>query len=174
MRGYNWRNALSDATAVSGVLAGFAIVFIGLILQSQKDLALGSFIYGSWSVTIFANSLGLLLAASAATLFIMSLELSLMGKTFDIWNIPKEYSAFLRKGFKKKWADVCHEQDTLCKKYDNLSRHAYNAAIFSIFAAIGLALAPYNLWVAMLTISMGWIAEFIQISEFGWKPPASE
>jgi hypothetical protein len=171
LRGYNWRNALSDATAVSGILAGFAIAFIGLILQSQKDFLLGSLIYDNWSLTIYANSLGLLLAAFAAALFITSVELSLMAKTFDIWNIPKEYSAFLRKGFKKKWSEVCHDQDAHCKKYDNLSRHAYNCAIFSIFAAMGLTVTPYNLTAGILTTMMGWVAELIQMSLFRWKPP---
>jgi hypothetical protein len=171
LRGYNWRNALSDATAVSGILAGFAIAFIGLILQSQKDLLLGSLTYGNWILIVYTNHLGLLIAGSAAALFITSLEMSLMAKTFDIWEIPKEYSDFLRKGFKKKWSDVCHEQDALCKKYDNLSRHAYNAAVFSIFAAMGLTVAPYNSSVGLVITLMGWVAEFIQICLFRWKPP---
>ncbi len=162
---------LSDGTAVSSILAGFAIAFIGLILQSQKDFVLGPVIFDNQSLTISANSLGLLLAASAAALFITSAELSLMAKTFDIWNIPKGYNAFLRKGFKKKWSKVCDDQDALCNKYYNLSRHAYNFAIFSIFAGMGLTVAPYSLTVGILTWLMGWVAEFIQISLFRWKPP---
>jgi hypothetical protein len=31
-RGYNWRNTLTDFASVSGVLAGFCVAFIGLIL----------------------------------------------------------------------------------------------------------------------------------------------
>jgi hypothetical protein len=174
MAGYNWRDALKDATSVSGILAGFAIAFVGLTLQSQKDLALSTVVTASGSFTITAKTVGLLLSGISATLFIASLELSLEARTFDVWALPKEYEEFLRAGFKKigkSWNEVHAEQNALCRKYADLSRHIYNLGVFSIFLALGFTILPHSFLVGVVVAEIGWFAEIIQMVIFRWKPP---
>lgn len=174
MAGYNWRNALGDATSVSGILAGFAIAFIGLVLQSQKDLTLLTITSVSGGFVLSANLIGLFLSGISATLFIASLEMSLEAKTYDVWALPKEYEEFLRSGFKEikeSWLRTRDEQDTLCRKYTDLSRHLYNLGIFAIFSALGFAILPHSLSIGIIATVIGWVAEIAQILLFRWKPP---
>jgi len=156
LSGHNWRSTIQDSTSVSGVLAGFAIAFVGLILQSHKDLnALG----------ISANSVGLLLSGLSAALFIGSLELSLVAKRYDVWSLPKDYEAFLQRT-QKDWSETRMREDMLCMKYADLGRRLYNIAVFAIFLAIGLTILPYSLLVGVSTTAIGWIVEFAQMVTF--------
>jgi hypothetical protein len=174
LAGYNWRNTLGNATSVSGILAGFAIAFLGLILQSQKDLTLLTITNVSGGFSLSANLIGLFLSAISATLFIASFELSLEAKTFDVWALPKEYEKFLRSEFKKgneSWPRTRNQQDVLCRKYADLSRHLYNIGVFAIFSALGFAILPHSLSIGVAAAAIGWVAEIAQILLFRWKPP---
>jgi len=174
LAGYNWRDTLGDATSVSGILAGFSIAFVGLILQSQKDLTLLTITDVSGGFALSANLIGLFSSGISATLFIASLELSLEAKTYDVWALPKEYEESLRSGFKeieKSWLDTRGEQDALCRKYTNLSRHLYNLGVFAMFSALGFAILPHSLSIGIAAAAIGWMAEIAQILLFRWKPP---
>lgn len=174
MAGYNWRNTLGDATAVSGILAGFAIAFVGLILQSQKDRTLLTITNPSGDFNLSANLIGLFLSSISATLFIASFEFSLEAKTFDVWALPKEYEKLLSSGFEEmneSWPQIRDKQDALCRKYSNNSRHLYNLGIFSIFSALGFAILPYSFSIGITAAVIGWVAEIAQVLLFRWKPP---
>lgn len=174
MAGDNWRNTLGNATAVSGILAGFAIAFVGLILQSQKDLTLLTITNFSGGFVLSANMIGLFVSSISVMLFIASLELSLEAKTYDVWALPKEYDEFLSSGFKEikeSWLRTRAEQDGLCRRYTDLSRHLYNLGVFSIFLALGFAILPHSLSIGIAAAVIGWVAEIVQMRLFRWKPP---
>jgi hypothetical protein len=164
LSGDNWRSTIQDSTSVSGVLAGFAIAFVGLILQSHEDLTLITIAYGGSSFGISANSVALLVSGLSAALFIGSLEFSLAAKRFDVWSLPKDYETFLQRD--SGWPQSRNRQDKLCVKYADLGRRLYNIAIFTIFLALGLTILPYSLLVGVATTAIGWIVEVAQIVTF--------
>ena len=69
-RGRNWRNTLTDYASVSGVLAGFCVAFIGIVLGwSVADTnILGVVTYGNISVLLFGISVCLFIAARARSI----------------------------------------------------------------------------------------------------------
>jgi len=174
LSGYNWRNTLGDATSVSGVLAGFAVAFAGLVLQSQRDLTLATMTCASATFVIYSNSVGLLLSGMSAVFFVSSLEFSLTARSHDVWALPSEYEESLKKGYEAKglkWSVTRDEQDRLCRKYCNRSRLFYNIGIFLIFLALGFTILPYSLVVGMTTSAIGFIFEIVQMLTFRHQSP---
>lgn len=156
--GYNWRNALGDFAATSGLLAGFTLTFIVFIL--------------GWSVAntqlihnVTWGEIGVLLDGVASTLFIAASELFLFSKSFDAWSLPDKYEKFLEDGFKeegKDWSAIRQENLKKCFKYQRRGRFCYNLGIFLTFFAIFFVIGPYNLPVAAIVGGLGIGLELFQ------------
>jgi len=157
--GYNWRNTLSDFASVSGILAGFCVTFIGIILgwdlanvKIYKDIT-----FGNISVSFFGVS---------AVLFISASELLLHSKTFDIFGCPKDYREWLEKGMPEiDWEEMYKENNEKMQTYYNLGKLCYNCAIFMLYAGLFLAITPYNVYVALSVFFLGVILQFLQFGK---------
>jgi hypothetical protein len=149
--GYNWRNALGDFAATSGVLAGFTLTFIVFIL--------------GWSVanTKFVNGvtwgeIGVLLNGIASVLFVTASEFLLSSKSYDAWSLPEKYESFLKKGFKKKrinWNAIRNDNLQKCLKYQGWGRTCFNFGIFLMFFSFFFVIGNYNLTIAVLISGLG-------------------
>jgi len=154
--GYNWRNALASFAATSGVLAGFCITFIALILGgSVSDSAIFPG-YAELEVTycqIAVLSLGL-----SAAMFITAAQFLLVAKEFDKYDIPEEF----RKALEEKhdeiyeaWKKSELESDNKCLWYRSSGRCLFNIAIYTMWIGVSAAIVPYDRWVALIVFSVG-------------------
>ncbi len=147
--------------AISGVLAGFCVTFIALILGgrvAQFELPSVRVTYGEISV--------LFLGVSTA-LFICSSELFLLAKEYDVFSLPKSYRHFLKENVvgkaKEKWEAFEDANTRKCRLNEKLARDFYNAAIFLIFFGLLFILLPYNVVIAALVFFTGVILESWQM-----------
>lgn len=158
--GYNWRNTLTHFAAISGVLAGFCVAFIALILGgpvADIEICTGGVTFGQVAVLFFGIS---------TALFICAAELFLYAKEFDVFSIPEPYQKLLKEDCKlkkKAWAEFEDEQTEQCRHNERLGRRCYNSAIFIIFVGLFFAIAPYNLPIAILISGLGILLEAWQI-----------
>jgi hypothetical protein len=158
--GYNWRNTLADFASISGVLAGFSVAFIALILGgpvADFGICTSGVTFGQVAVLLFGISAGL---------FISATELFLHAKESDVFSIPEPYLKLLRENCqlkKKDWAEFEDEQTERCRHNEQLGRRCYNVAIFIIFGGLFFAIAPYNLPIATLVSGIGIILESWQL-----------
>lgn len=127
--GYNWRNTLTDFATIAGILSGFCITFIVLILGgtvADAEIYTSGVTFGRVAVLLFGISTGL---------FICAAELFLHAKEFDIFSIPEPYREILKEDCKKKnknWIDFENEQTEKCRHNEKLGRTCYNFAIFFV------------------------------------------
>lgn len=94
--GYNWRNTLTDFAAIAGILSGFCITFVVLILSgavADAEIYASGVTFGRVAVLLFGISTGL---------FICAAELFLHAKEFDIFSIPEPYREILKEDCKQK------------------------------------------------------------------------
>lgn len=158
--GYNWRNTLSDFASTSGVLAGFCVTFIALILAGPvADI-------GICTIGVTFGQIAVLLFGISAALFISATELFLLAKEFDVFSIPSPYLRLLKADCEQKkenWADFEDEQTQHCRHNERLGRRCYNIAIFIIFGGLLFAIAPYNLPIAVLVSVIGILLESWQL-----------
>jgi len=158
--GYNWRSTLTHFAAISGVLAGFCVTFIALILGvpvADIEICTSGVTFGQVAVLLFGISTGL---------FICAAELFLHAKEFDVFSIPKSYRKLLKEDCEMKkedWAEFEDEQTEQCRHNERLGRRCYNSAIFIIFGGLLFAIAPYNLPIAILVSGLGILLESWQI-----------
>lgn len=159
--GYNWRNTLSDFAAVSGVLAGFSVTFIALILAgSVADTE----IFGS---NITFGQLASLLFGFSAGLFVCSTEFFLHAKEFDIFSVPERYIDLLKDDCKMRnqvWTNFEDKQTNACRSHERKGRMSYNIAVFVVFFGLFFALAPYNLAISVIVAGFGITLELIQLT----------
>lgn len=159
MAGYNWRNALGDFAATSGVLAGFTLTFIVFILGGS--VANTEFIKGvTW------GEIAVLLDGIASVLFVAASEFLLSSKSFDAWSLPEAYERFLKKGFKKKgadWSAIRNDDLQKCLKYQGRGRTCFNWGIFLMFFSFLFVIGHYNLTIAILISGLGIGLELIQM-----------
>lgn len=159
--GYNWRNTLTQFARISGVLAGFCVTFIALILSGKVadiEICTSGVTFGQVAILLFGISTGL---------FICSAELFLSAKEFDVFGIPEPYRKLLKddcESKKKGWAEFEDEQTEQCRHYERLGRRCYNSAIFVIFGALFFVIAPYNPLIALTVSGFGILLELWQIS----------
>lgn len=158
--GYNWRNTLTHFASISGVLAGFCVTFIALILGGKvADIKIftSGITFGQVATLFFGISTGL---------FICAAELFLYAKEFDVFGIPEPYRKLLKddcKLEKKEWAEFEDEQTERCRQNERLGRRCYNSAIFIVFGGLFFAIAPYNLLIAFLVSIIGIALELFQL-----------
>jgi len=152
--GYNWRTTLTDYAAISGLLAGFCVTFIALILSgSIADYKLfGDFTFGHIAVFIFGIS---------SVSFISAIDLFLRAKEFNIFGITKEREDFLKIRL-ENWKDVEVDHDEKCQKFAFYGRKCYNLSLTLIFIGLLFVIWPYNWLFAVIVSGLGNIIEAIQ------------
>ena len=159
MTGYNWRNTLTDYAAISGVLAGFSITFIALILGGTfQDITFFGLSFGLLSVLLFG---------CAATFFISAAELFLTAKTYYIFDIPevyyKELIDHLSKKLNRTEKNTKKEQLDKCRHYEKYGRILYNTSIFLLSVGLFFIIAPYNIIIAIIVFCLGILLQLYQI-----------
>ena len=163
--GYNWRKTLTHFAAISGVLAGFSVTFIALILGgpvaniriSFGGVYIGELTFGHVAVLSFGVSAGL---------FICAAELFLCATEFDVFSIPDPYRELLKEGCKfekKDWTQFEDEQTKQCRYNELLGRRCYNFAIFILFLGLFFVITPYNFLIALLVSGLGILLETWQM-----------
>lgn len=158
--GYNWRQVLVHYAALSGVLAGFCVVFIALILgglANDIDIFKSGITFSQISVLIFGLSTGL---------FIFSAELFLHAKGFDVFDLPDSYKQYLKKNVvgetKEAWERFEDENLEKIQKCEKKARCCYNFAIFALFFGLYFAITPSNFVIAFLVLILGAALELMQ------------
>ena len=155
-RGYNWRNTLKDFASVSGVLAGFCVAFIGMILGwSIADIEIYQQItFGNVAVLFFGIATGLFVSAS---------EFFLHAKNFDVFDLTEEYRNWVQSGFSEKnWDEIWKDSTKMMRVNESYGRHCYNSAIFMLFIGLFFAIAPYNIFIAFVVSIFGILLELWQ------------
>jgi hypothetical protein len=157
--GYNWRNTLTNFASISGVLAGFCVAFIGIVLGWEVANApiYREITFGHVAVLLFGISTGL---------FICSAELFLHAKEYDVFSIPEPYRKLLKEDKeqrKEDWAEFEDEQTKQCRRSERLGRYCYNIAIFLIFIGLLFVIAPYNIAIAIIVSGLGILLEIWQV-----------
>jgi hypothetical protein len=158
--GYNWRNVLTNFAAVSGILAGFSITFIVLILGgNMRD----GDVLPQYKVTwgqVAVLSLGI-----SAALFISAAQFFLLAKEFDKYDIPPCYKKSLEEQHDEiyeTWKRFEAESDDRCHQYESSGKNLYNIAVFLIWIGVGSAIWPYNWLIALGVAVVGIVLEFWQ------------
>jgi uncharacterized membrane protein len=158
--GYNWRETLTDFAHISGVLAGFCVTFIALILGGKIadfNICTTGVTFGQMAVLLFGFSAGLFVCAS---------ELFLLAKEFDVFSIPDSYRELLKDDCEQKqkdWSEFEDKQTKQCRHNERIGRRCYNSAIFTTFIGLFFAIAPYNLIIATIVSVLGILLESWQM-----------
>lgn len=162
--GYNWRNTLSDYAGISGVLAGFCVTFIALILTLPvANTKIVGFDSLHFSITF--GQTGVLFFGLSTALFISAAEYFLNAKNYDVYTIPDLYTDNLKKDCKKNgitWDKFVDEQIDSCRSNETLGKIYYNIALIIIFIGLFFVIFPYNLVVAIIVSGFGLAIE-------GWQ-----
>lgn len=157
--GYNWIDTLVHFASISGVLAGFCVAFIALIIGGQVgdvDICTSGITFGRMSVLFFGIP---------AVLFVFASQRFLHAHEFNIWNLPHEYYKFVKKKVedqKKRWEDFLLESDATCRKYETEGSASYNAAVIFMLVGLFLIVFPYNLVIALIVGVLGLLLELLQ------------
>ena len=159
--GYNWRNTLTDFASIAGILAGFCVAFIGIILSwSVANTQIGNTSLKYGDIAIF-------FVGVSAALFITAAQLFLRAKDSDMWNLTEKYEQFLKKGFKaegKNWEKIKEENLENCGRCEMWGRRFYNPAIITMFLGLGFLITPYNYVIAIIVAGSG-----ISLEVWQWK-----
>lgn len=156
--GYNWRKTLIDFAHISGVLAGFCVAFIGIVLgwEVANTPIYGNITFGHFSILLFGVSTGLFIASS---------EFFLHAKEFDMFDLSKEYEEWIEEYFKKEkkdWNKHKESSHVICRQNEKYGRKCYNAAIILIFVGLFFVVFPYNVLIAFIVSGLGILLESLQ------------
>jgi 1,4-dihydroxy-2-naphthoate octaprenyltransferase len=156
--GWNWRSTLTDFATISGVLAGFSVTFIALMLTKQTadiNIMVPSLTFGRIAVLLFGVSSGLFIAAG---------EYFLQAKEFDIYAVPDRYLNLFRKDSndEKDWEKREKSQTESLRRHEKTGRRFYNIAIFAVFIGLWFAITPYNIVIASIVAGVGIAIELSQ------------
>ena len=155
--GYNWRNTLKDFASISGVLAGFCVTLIGIVLgwSLGNTRLFGNITYGNISILFFGLS---------AVLFISASEFLLHSKKYDIFDCPEEYRKWLEKGIPEKdWEKIYIDSNKRIKILYKYGRDCYNTAISMLYLGLFFVIAPYSLFIAFLVSILGLAFQLFQV-----------
>lgn len=156
----NWIASLVHFASISGVLAGFCITFIALVLGGQiadVDICTKGVTFGQISVLLFGTS---------ASLFIAAAQRFLHARETHAWDLPNDYRRFVESREKKKgkkWDDFLHESDIQSRKYEKEGRIFYNLAMLIMIGGLVFAIAPYSLGIALFVGTIGYLMEAWQV-----------
>ncbi|WNZ29949.1 MAG: hypothetical protein IAX21_03580 [Candidatus Bathyarchaeota archaeon] len=156
--GFNWRNNLSQFASISGVLAGFSVTFIALILGGiNKDISLCSY-FGLSYTTIAVLCFGI-----ASVLFISAAEYFLKASEFDCFSIPDRYIDLHKDDCKMKekefeeWED---EQTKKCRENEVVGRRCYNVALVLLFGGLFYSIFPFTYFAGVVIFILGIFFQF--------------
>ena len=153
---YNWRNTLRDFARNSGLLAGFCVTFIGIVLgwSLADEILFGDMTFGNISVLFLGFS---------AVLFISAYELLLHAKNYDVFEWSKDYRAWLLEGMpEKNWEKIMDESNRKIRVLYRYGALCYNVAIFMLYVGLFLTLAPYNPIIALPIFILGITIQLFQ------------
>ncbi len=160
--GLNWRNTLSDFAATSGILAGFSIAFVTIVISSDVG---GRTLF--WTIR-WGDVAVLVLGLTSAT-FIAATELYLRAKSFDPWDLPERYEDYMKgrdwKGspeWNEEWEDVRKDQLESCKHFQRYAQDTYNTSIFLLFIGLFFVIGSYDIVAAALVSLTGIALEIFQ------------
>jgi hypothetical protein len=158
-RGYNWRNTLNEQATISGTLAGFSITFISLILGWQiADVQI-------YQGVTFAN-IAVLFFGLVTSLFIAASGFFLRAKSFDVFNLSKQYREWVEKGSPNlDWDALWIENTNKLRINDRYGRWCHNTAIFMLLMGLFFVVVHYNTVIAFVVTFVGLFIESWQI----WK-----
>ena len=154
--GHNWIGALTHFAATSGILAGFSVAFIALIMGGKvadTDICLSGITFGQVSVLLFGIS---------SVVFIFACQRFLHAHEFNIWRLPDEYVRLIcgdLKVQKEKWDKLLLDSDASCRKYEKEGRLAYDSAILFTMVGLFFMIVPYSLAVAAIVLVLGGFLE---------------
>lgn len=158
--GHNWGGVLTDFAAVSGILAGFSVTFIALIMGGKVadvELCTSGVTFGQISVLLFGIS---------SMFFIFSSQRFLHAHEFNVWDLPDEYIRLNLNNMKtarpKEWDDLLIKSDAFCRKYEKEGRYSYDLSIFLMIGGLFFMIVPYSMVVAILVVVFGIILEASQ------------
>ena len=152
----NWINTLVHYASVSGVLAGFCVTFIALILGgsiADVDICTTGTTFGQLSVLLFGIS---------AALFVGACQRFLHAQDLNVWDLPKDYRKFIEEELEKKnvkWDSYLLDNDAKSRHYEKEGRLFYNLAILFMLSGLLLAVVPYNKAVAVIIAVIGYSLE---------------
>lgn len=158
--GHNWGDVLTDFAAISGILAGFSVTFIALIMGGQVadvEICTSGVTFGQISVLLFGTSSMLLIFAS---------QRFLHAHEFNAWDLPDEYIRLCLGDMKtarpKEWDALLLKGDASSRKYEREGRYSYDLAIFLMIGGLFFMIIPYSMVIAILVFVLGIILEVIQ------------
>jgi hypothetical protein len=157
--GYNWIDCLVHFASISGVLAGFSVTFIALVLGGQ----IGDFYILETGATF--GQIAVLLFGISTALFAFASQRFIHAQEFNIWDLPDDYAKFLKeelKKQKKEWYPYLLESDAKSRQRENEGRKAYNLGLLLIFTGLFFSIAPYNLPIALIVSGIGFTLELWQ------------
>jgi len=161
-RGYNWRNTLSDFSAVSRIMSGFCITFIIVILSGSLKEIKTDFC----ELTITSGNLVILFFGISAGMFVSASEFFIHSKQFDIYSIPAPYREIIMEDCNKNninWRGFEEKQINQCRVYETYGRILYNFAIIIVFLGLFFAIFPYNIIIAIIITGFGIFFQIVQI-----------
>lgn len=158
--GHNWGEVLTDFAAISGILAGFSVTFIALIMGGKVadvELCTSGVTFGQISVLLFGTS---------SMLFIFASQRFLQAHEFNAWDLPDEYIRLCLDNMKtarpNEWDKFLLKSDVSCRKYEREGGHSYDLAIFLMIGGLFFMIVPYSLVVAIPVVVLGIIFEVYQ------------
>jgi hypothetical protein len=154
--GYNIINTFTDRIAAAGVLAGFSIAVVALIVAvtgSTPTIADG----------LHLKDLSSALIGLAAVLFIASMEFFLNAKENNFWDLTTGYKDAVVKAFgNDKPPDQSSAMNEALKASERYGRYAYNLAILLLFIGMFFVLYPVSWLGAVVILVSGLFLELVQ------------
>jgi hypothetical protein len=152
--GYNWRNTLSDFATTAGVLAGFAITLMTLVLTTDaaaRPLYLGL----RW------GDVAVCLSGLSSVAFVGTSEFLLKAKEFNLYDVPEAYLKEL-EGL-KDWEKIQADSVDKSRAHRLYAQRSYNVAIILLFGSLFFVIGPYDLIVAAIVGGVGVGFELFQV-----------
>ncbi len=164
---HNWIKALPTFAQIAGILAGFCITFVALIIQNKSsgiDLC---------AITISSNGVAALLLGTSAVLFIFAMQQFMRAYECNLWDLPSAYVDYIKKipddndgnakdaskqsenNFEKK----ATESYTYSFKEESVGRQAYNFALIFMFLGLGMAIISFSIIIGSFIAILGIITE---------------
>jgi hypothetical protein len=158
--GHNWLDGLAHFADISGILAGFSVAFIALIMGGQVanvGICTSGVTFGQLSVLLFGSS---------SIFFIFASQRFLHAHEYNVWDLPEEYIRLtlddLKSAQPKKWDEFLLENDSTCRKYEKEGRYSYDFAILLMIGGLFFMIVPYSLVAAILVFTLGALLETLQ------------
>jgi len=155
-RHYNWRNTLRDFARNSGLLAGFCVTFIGIVLgwSLADETLFGDITFGNISVLFLGFS---------TVLFISAYELLLHAKNYDVFEWSEDYRTWLLEGMpEENWEKIMAESNKTIKVLYRYGALCYNVAIFMLYVGLFFALTPHHPMIALPIFILGITTQLFQ------------